>query len=115
MKEQVIKYIQTCYEHDKEKGLQLEQHLNNHTNVLNLCYLPIYCAMLVHLYKQESLLPKTETEFYRYFTLSSIFRTIRKSTKRVDKLISFDQLQPKEKLVFDKICHLAFRATVDSQ
>ena len=65
MKEQVIKYIQTYYEHDKEKGLQLEQHLNSHTNVLNLCYLPIYCAMLVHLYEQESHLPETETEFYR--------------------------------------------------
>ena len=115
MKEQVMNYIQTYYEHDKEKGLQLEQHLNSHTNVLNLCYLPIYCAMLVHLYEQESLLPETETEFHRYFTLSSIFRTISKNTQEVDELISFDQLPPKEKLIFDKICHLAFRATVESR
>ena len=115
MKEQVMRYIQTYYEHDKEKGLQLEQHLNNHTNVLNLCYLPIYCAMLVHLYEQDSLLPETETEFYRYFTLSSIFRTISKSTQDVDELTSFDQLPPKEKSVFDKICRLAFRATVESR
>ena len=71
--------------------------------------------MLVHLYEQESLLPETETEFYRYFTLSSIFRTISKSTQDIDKLTSFDQLPPKEKSVFDKICHLAFRATVDSR
>ena len=116
MKEQVMKYIQTYYEHDKEKGLQLEQHLNNHTNVLNLCYLPIYCALLVHLYERESLLPDTETEFYRYFTLSSIFRTITKSTKHnIKKLTSFDQLPPKEKSVFDNICQLAFRATVESR
>ena len=115
MKEQVMRYIQTYYEHDKEKRIQLEQHLNNHTNVLNLCYLPIYCAMLVHLYEQESLLPETETEFYRYFTLSSIFRTIRKSTQDIDKLTSFNQLPPREKLIFDKICHLAFRATVESR
>ena len=115
MKEQVMRYIQTYYEHDKKKGLQLEQHLNKHINVLNLCYLPIYCAMLVHLYEQESLLPETETEFYRYFTLSSIFRTIRKSTKHIDKLTLFNQLQPKERMVFDKICHLAFRATIRSR
>ena len=115
MKEQVMRYIQTYYEHDKEKGLQLEQHLNNHTNVLNLCYLPLYCAMLVHLYEQESLLPETETEFYRYFTLSSIFRTISKSTQGIDKLTSFNQLPPKEKSVFDEICQLAFRATVESR
>ena len=116
MKEQVMKYIQTYYEHDKEKGLQLEQHLNSHTNVLNLCYLPIYCAMLVHLYEQESLLPETETEFYRYFTLSSIFRTISKSTKHsIKRLTSFDQLPPEEKLIFDKICRLAFMATIESR
>ena len=115
MKEQVMKYIQTYYEYDKEKGLQLEQHLESHTSVLNLCYLPLHCAMLVHLYEQESLLPETETEFYRYFTLSSIFRTISKSTQDIDKLTSFDQLSPKEKSVFDKICHLAFRATVESR
>ena len=116
MKEQVMNYIQIYYEHDKEKGVQLEQHLNSHTNVLNLCYLPIYCAMLVHLYERESLLPETETEFYRYFTLSSIFRAISKSTKHnIKKLTSFDQLPLKEKSVFDKICHLAFRATVESR
>ena len=115
MNKQVMRYIQTYYEHDKEKGLQLEQHLNSHTIVLNLCYLPLYCAMLVHLYEQKSLLPETETEFYRYFTLSSIFRTISKSTKHIDELTSFDQLLPKEKSVFDKICHLAFRATIESR
>ena len=115
MKEQVIKYIQTYYEHDKEKSLQLEYHLNNHTNVLNLCYLPLHCTMLVHLYEQESLLPETETEFYRYFTLSSIFRTISKSTQYIDELTSFNQLPPKVKNIFDKICHLALRATVESR
>ena len=116
MKKQVIEYIQTYYQHDKEKSLQLEHHLNNHTNVQNLCYLPLHCAMLVHLYERESLLPETETEFYRYFTLSSIFRTITKSAKHnIKKLTSFDQLPPKEKSIFDKICHLAFRATVESR
>jgi hypothetical protein len=71
--------------------------------------------MLVHLYEQESLLPETETEFYRYFTLSSIFRTISKNTAHIDKLTSFDQLLPQEKAIFDKICLLAFRATVESR
>ncbi len=115
MKEQVMQYIHTYFEQDKEKGVQLEQHLSEHTNVLNLCYLPIYCAMLVHLYEQKSFLPETETEFYRYFTLSSIFRTISKGTKYIDKLTSFDQLLPKEKSIFDKICHLAFKATIESR
>ena len=96
MKEQVMQYIHTYFEHDKEKGLNLEQHLSEHPNVLNLCYLPLYCAMLVFLYEEDSLLPETETEFYKDFTLSSFVRSIRKNTGNIAKLTSFDQLPLKE-------------------
>ena len=115
MKEQVIQYIRTYFEHDKDKGLKLEQHLSEHTNVLNICYLPLYCAMLVFLYEEDTFLPETETEFYRDFTLSSFVRGIRKGTGNIAKLTSFDQLPPKKKLCFDRICNLAFTATVNSK
>ncbi len=115
MKEQVMQYVQTYFEHDKEKSDQLEQHLNEHPNLMNLCYLPLYCAMLVYLYKEDSFLPETETEFYRDFTLSSFVRSMRKASENVTELTSFDQLLPKEKVYFDRICHLAFEATVQSR
>ena len=115
MKEQVMQYIHTYFEHNKEKGAQLEQHLSEHPNLMNLCYLPLYCAMLVFLYEEDSFLPEIETEFYRDFTLSSLVRSMRKSSENKTKLTSLDQLPTKEKLYFDKICHLAFEATVKSQ
>ncbi len=115
MKEQVMRYIHTYFEHDKDKSDQLEQHLNERPNVLNICYLPLYCAMLVFLYEQDSFLPETETEFYRDFTLSSFIRSIRKRAGNIAKLTSYDQLPPKEKAYFDKICMFAFNATVKSK
>ena len=114
-KEQVMQYICTYFEHDKDKGLKLKQHLNEHTNVLNICYLPLYCAMLVFLYEEDSVLPETETAFYRDFTLSSFIRNIRKNTGNIAKLTSFDRLPPTQKVCFDRICHLAFNATVKSK
>ena len=115
MKEQVMQYIHIFFEHNKEKGAELEQHLSEHPNLMNLCYLPLYCAMLVFLYEEDSFLPETETEFYQDFTLSSLVRSMHKSFEKKAKPTSLDQLPPKEKLYFDKICHLAFEATVKSR
>ena len=115
MKEQVMQYIHTFFGHNKEKGAQLKQHLSEHPNLMNLCYLPLYCAMLVFLYEEDSFLPETETEFYRDFTLSLLVRSMHKSSEKKAKPTSLDQLPTKEKLHFDKICHLAFEATVKSR
>ena len=115
MKEQVMQYVHTFFENNEEKGVQLEQHLSGHPNLMNLCYLPLYCAMLVFLYEEDSFLPETESEFYRDFTLSSLVRSMHKSSEKKAKPTSLDQLPPKEKLYFDKICHLAFEATVKSR
>ena len=115
MKKQVMQYIHTYFEHNEEKGAELEQHLSEHPNLMNLCYLPLYCAMLVFLYEEDSFLPETETEFYQDFIFSSFVRSMRKSSEKKAKPTSLDQLPPKEKLYFDKICHLAFEATVKTR
>ena len=115
MKEQVIQYIHSYFEHDEEKGHQLEKHLDHHPNLMNLCYLPLHCAMLVFRYKEDSILPKTETNFYQDFALSNLVRCICKNTGTPPKLTSFDKLPPEIKVTFDKICRLAFKATVDSR
>ena len=67
------------------------------------------------LYEEDSFLPETETEFYQDFTLSSLVRSMHKSSEKKAKPTSLDQLPPKEKLYFDRICHLAFEATVKSR
>ena len=115
MKEQVLRYVNCYFEDDKEKSLFLVKHLEKHQNLMNLCYLPLHCAMLVFLYEVDDILPETETEFYRDFTLSLLIRSIRKHTDMPPNLESFDCLPDAEKDIFHKICKLAFKATVDSR
>ena len=114
VKEQVMQYVSTYFEHDKNKGVQLKTHLNKHPNLMNICYLPLYCAMLVFLYEEDSLLPETETEFYRDFTLSFFVRNFHKKSKNLS-VTSIDQLPPKGKKCLNDICHLAFDATIVGQ
>ena len=117
-KEQVLQYVNTYFKSNKLRAQQLRKHLEQHPDLMNLCYLPLHCAMLVFLYEDDDFLPRTETDFYKHFTLSTLFRTIRKrkdSSHSLFQLPSFDELPCKEKALFDKICKLAFRATVDSQ
>ena len=114
LKEHVIHYIQSYYYNDQQKAEELLRHLELHPNLMNMCYLPLHCAMLVFLFDGTAILPQTETEFYEHFTISMLLRS---QCKREDGpgttcLTSFDQLPPKDKIIFDKICKLAYEATV---
>ena len=71
--------------------------------------------MLAFLYEEDTVLPETETEFYKHFTLSTLLRCIRKREGGVIPLMFFDQLPDNDKVIFDKICELAFNATVKSK
>ena len=114
-KEQVLKYIKCYFERNKEKSSSLIKHLEEHENLMNLCYLPLHCAMLVFLYKVDATLPETETEFYRDFTLSLLIRGIHKHTNMPPNIESFDCLPTSDQIVFHKVCKLAFKATLDSR
>ena len=112
MKEHIVQYIQHYYSNDMKKAQQLQGHLKHHPNLMNMCYLPLHCAMLVFLYDETAILPKTETEFYKHFTISTLLRSSHKHDGSVTYLTSFDQLSPTDKTTFDNVCKLAFKATV---
>ena len=113
-KEQVFQYIKTFFGNN-EKASSLKHHLENHPNLLNVCYLPLHCAMLVFLAQDNPNLPKTETEFYRLFTLTWMFRCSYKKGEHPILLESFNDLKAEDKLQLDKVCHLAFCATLESK
>ena len=115
MKEQVYQYINCYFDEKEEKSTPLITHLKKHNNLMNLCYLPLHCAMLVHLYNIDATLPRTETEFYRDFTLSLLIRGVRKHTNMPPNIESFDCLPTSEQLVFHNVCKLAFKATLNSR
>ena len=116
LREQISEYIHYYFDNDKEKAQQLEAHLETHPNLMNMAYLPLHCAMLVFLYEDDSILPHTESEFYRHFALSTLLRSQikRKSGNKVE-LLSFEQLPPDERATFDNVCKLAFEATISSK
>ena len=113
LKEHIVHYIQSYYFNDKQKAEDLLRHLVLHPNLMNMCYLPLHCAMLVFLYDGTAILPQTETEFYKHFTISMLLRSqCKREGGPGTSLTSFDQLPPKDKIIFDKVCKLAFKATV---
>lgn len=114
-KAQIIEYINHYFESDVKKAQKLISHLKQNPNLMNMAYLPLHCAMLTFLYEEDTILPPTETEFYKHFTLSTLLRSIHKRQSKIITLTSFDQLPKNDKVVFDQVCQLAFNATVESK
>ena len=115
LKPQIIEYVHYYFGTDKHKAQQLVAHLEHHPNLMNMAYLPLHCAMLAFLYEDDTVLPERETEFYKHFTLSTLLRSIRRKQGSITTLTSFDRLPYREKMVFDKVCKLAFNATLKSK
>ncbi len=116
MEKEIIEYIYSYYGDSQRKAETLSKHLKQHPNLMNLCYLPLHCAMLVFLYEEDMILPKTETQFYRDFTLSTLVRSNCKKFGKVPlNILTFNDLPHDEKVIFYKICRLAFEATVTSK
>ena len=116
LKEQITEYIHEFFRRDSRKAELLISHLHHHPNLMNMAYLPLHCAMLTVLFDEEEILPETETQVYRDFTLSTLARSILKKQGAVTlKLTKFDQLPHDEKITFFKVCELAYNATVESK
>ena len=115
LKSQIIEYVNHYFKDEKHKAQQLVTHMEQHQNLINMAYLPLHCAMLAFLYEEDTVLPETETEFYKYLTLSTLLRSIRKRQGRIITMASFDLLPYNDKVIFDEICKLAFTATVKSK
>ena len=98
---------------DEAQGLM--SHLERCSNLMNACYLPLHLNILVYVYDENGALPVTETQMYKYFTLLTLLRSINKRMGDDEPMMfmeTFDDLPPKDKLVFDKIGKMAFEAIV---
>ena len=116
LKSQIHGYICHYFENEAKKAQQLIAHLEQHPNLMNMAYLPLHCAMIAFLYEGDTLLPETETEFYKHFTLSTLLRSkCKKEGEIKSSLSSYVQLSEQDKRIFHIICKLAFNATVVSK
>ena len=98
-----------------EPSKKLNNFLKSRPGVLDLCYLPVNVAIICFLYNCTSeILPDTQTEIYKLFTISIILRQLMKSNKSA-KLISLEHLQEEEAEHFKELCRAAYKLTVDSR
>ena len=112
LQEQIKEYIQCQF---NDKAHRLLDHLEHHPSLMNMCYLPLHCAMFAFLFDGQNILPPTETEFYKYYTISTLLRSIRRRQNEVITLSTFDQLPPDDKKLFDKVCEVAYNGAVNSK
>jgi predicted NACHT family NTPase len=106
---EVIKYLQNAKKED------LTKYLDDNSKIMNMCYLPLYCTMLVQLsdcVRDPKELPHTESGFYEHFALSTYNRYIRKneSARQLEKFIDL-----REEDDFKEICKFAYNRTKDSK
>ena len=114
LQKQIFEYMQGYFK-SKKKAQQLIFHLDQHPNLMHMCYLPLHCSMFAFLLKEGTILPQTETEFYEHYTISTLLRSIRKRHNKVVNLSTYSQLPPQDKMLFDKVCELAFNGVVATE
>ena len=117
LKQQIEDYIEKYSFSDFCKREDLHKYLKQHPNVHHMCYLPIHAAMVCYLFDvMGSKLPRTETKMYTVFANHTLLRNLIRYEKELDyDLESPDDLQGRDKEIFDKICKLAFEKTAASR
>ena len=106
-KEQVFQYFA---EHEEVK-----KHLKENPNILQLCYVPLHCAMLKDIFNYSDR-PKTETLFFKKHTEFRITRAL--NYKITDELtVQLDELmhgRDENAILLRRICEFAYNATEKS-
>jgi energy-coupling factor transporter ATP-binding protein EcfA2 len=108
---------------------ELRARLDSNPKVMNICYLPLHCAMLVKMSRDDNQfnVPRTESEFYEKFILFTFHRYYRK--KKSENQVNINHLsdlrlsdhEAKHGLEYDlkhsfkEICQLAYGGTIDSK
>ena len=120
LKDQIYDYIQKYKFSKSYEGLCV--YLNNHPNVLHMCYLPIHTCMICFLYDRAlgSDLPQTETQVYVDFTKSTILRMLYRDDRNSEMYIKSltdlpEPLNQPLNRVYSAICKLAFEMTSSSR
>ena len=114
-KDRIYSYIDSYFDNNTDMAQGLKEYLDQHINVLHMCYLPVHASMICYLYSQErDNLPTTETEIYTHFTTFTIFRKLMREDSGLKK-VDLVALSEKNKEQLFEICKLAFEMTVSSK
>ena len=104
-KEQVFQYFA---EHEEVK-----KHLKENPNILQLCYVPLHCAMLKDIFNYSDR-PKTETLFFKKHTEFRITRALNYIDELKVQLDELMQGRDENAILLRRICEFAYNATEKS-
>ncbi len=115
-KDQIYSYVRSYPFLNSGMNIKMEEYLDQHPNVLHMCYLPVHAAMICFLFsKLEGDFPQTETQIYEQFTIATILRHEANKSEGLSKIKSLMELSGEEKTLFSSVCKLAFDMMTNSQ
>ena len=87
----------------------LIHQLSSRPYLLSICYLPLNCAIVAHLFRALHNLPSSESKFFFSLICNCILRYIDKELSEItiEELSSFDELPLQLVSPFSSICNLA--------
>ena len=117
--DQVDEYISRSFqeaEDERQKADDLKVQVGKNSMIRSFLSVPINLAIICHLFAITSSLPTTMTQLYNLLCLNLLRRFINMNTsEHVDALYSLDDLPPKAKVDFKKLCFIAFKGKETDQ
>ncbi len=115
-KDQIYSYVRSYPFPNSDMVVKMVEYLEQHPNVLHMCYLPVHAAMICFLFsKLEANIPQTETQIYEQFTIATILRHEANRSEGLSQIKSLMELNGEEKTLFISICKLAYDMILNSQ
>ena len=114
-KEERDKYVLMSLRDSPDKAQELDKYLKQHPIINSVCYIPLHLAILMYLFKQDSL-PETLTEMNDSFIINTIYRYLEKKGLRPPGVVKKLTDLPKNIVRFiNKLANLAFKGLENNQ
>ena len=117
-KAELQKYFTGCLEDDRGKVKELQQRIKENPVIEGSCYLPLNASILVHLFKCDGVLPRTQFDIFSALIHNCIFRHLKKKEQLevdVPAIKSFDKLPTTIQNQFECICEIAYKGVIEDQ
>ena len=113
-KKELRKYFVGCLDNDNSKVVILQQRIQENPVVAGSCYLPLNASILVHLFKCDDELPKTQFDIFSALICNCIYRHLKKTTRdEVSAIESLDEVPQSVAAPFKRICAIAYEGIME--
>ena len=119
-KESIAKYIESEFTNEPSKADHLRQQVAANPLVESVCSIPLNCAIICHLWRQNNkeVLPTTMTELYSKIIRNVILRNLGKDancTTEILRLPTFNDIPTDLKEPWQLLCSFAYRTMKNDQ